>query len=332
MGIIPLAVDEVSGTIIIAATPNNRVFTIQPHPEIDIIDPSNVMAEIASVAHYLTPAYGIDESIADNYKIQDHEGKPYIKYNSGLPFYVGVINALLEDIVRDMELQEKSMMRAKKIPTYADRQQEIEESTGIPFTLEPTDKHVTGVITCFMSLMVPNETDVEVWVQKNQDSLSQLFALLKCGGFDRINDPKGIIMKQSYRHYSNFSRYQSLDAAGKVRAGNLSFHFNGDMETLSQQIGMTDLEAFIRNHSVFLGKNNLLGDVYAFQEINASGKMLATLEDHFITENGSPFLFYGNAEYISVNLHEVLVSTQCPETFVMMFRLFLDTLDYDRLK
>lgn len=88
MGIVPLAFDEVSGTIVIATTPNHRVFTIQPHPEIDIVNPTNVMEEIGSVAHYLTPVYGTGKEIAENYRLRNESGNPRIAYNSGLPFYV----------------------------------------------------------------------------------------------------------------------------------------------------------------------------------------------------------------------------------------------------
>lgn len=128
MGIIPLAVDEVSGTIIIAATPNDRVFTVQPHPEIDLVDPSNVMAEIASVAHYLTPLYGVDRSLAENYDLKNPDGTPYVKCNGGLPFYVGVVNALLDDAVRNLRSKSAPASAAPVSRFRADRIREIEKS------------------------------------------------------------------------------------------------------------------------------------------------------------------------------------------------------------
>ena len=93
MWIIPLIIDQMTNMIVAVGVPNGRVLSLQPHPEIDIIDTSFVNEQI----------WYMFKSLTSNF-----DSKDKIKFNTWEPLYLSIIVSFLEDMRKQYEWSYKT--------------------------------------------------------------------------------------------------------------------------------------------------------------------------------------------------------------------------------
>ena len=333
MWIVPLAIDRMTWTIVIAASHNCKVITIQPHPEIDIVDPTNVMKEIWQVAHYLTDLYWTDWSIVDNYSLKNPDWTPFIKHNSGLPFYVWTINALLEDILEKINLREVSN---PELDVNIDSVKSLEDKLWHPLVLPNTAENISGFIehisTFWLLSKLPSMKAVGSrllsWLFKlmigkfsagnikPEKIRSDLINFIKDNWFGNIKNLASLFddifvaaLKYDYFKYKNNLRLEQLDKQWKISTLDQNYKVSQSIEDLSKNAWISDFLWLIKSHKKLLKSNWLLSDLYTFCELNsASGSIIEQLDDKLLwLDNG--YLSYWVSENVYLDVQKILVES-----------------------